>query len=62
MCYAPRELFVKTFFFGLMKESEDEDDSDEDDDNQSDEGEAMEDTDDEQVSLHIFSQIEKRNS
>lgn len=52
MCYASK-IFVKTFFFGLMKESEE--DWDEEDDDQSDEGEAMEDSDNEKVSTTIFS-------
>lgn len=57
MCYAHRELVVETFFFGVMKESDDEDeeDTDEGDDDQSDEGEAMEDSDGERVSISILS-------
>ena len=57
MCYAHCELVVETFFFGVMKESDDEDeeDTDEGDDDQSDEGEAMEDSDGEQVSISILS-------
>ena len=55
MCYASK-IFVKTFFFGLMKESDhEEEDWDEEDDDQSDKGEAMEDSDNEKVSTTIFS-------